>query len=108
MTAKPTSLPSRARVYPHWFCFQQDWVSDPVHSGSATYNFPFHLRIRGPLNYATLQHTIEEIIRRQEMFRSTFSASGCELLWWVSDPAKLEIPQADLRHLSQQKAIVRA
>jgi thioesterase domain-containing protein len=108
MTAIPTSLPSSARVYPHWFCGQQDWVSDPVHSGSTTYNFPFHLRIRGPLNYATLQHTIREIVRRQEMFRSTFSASGDELLWWVSDPVEVEIPQTDLRHVPQQKALVRA
>lgn len=108
MAAIPTSLPSRARVYPHWFCCQQDWVSDPVHSGSTTYNFPFHLRIRGPLNYASLQDTIAEIIRRQEMFRSTFSVSGGELLWWISNPSKREIPQTDLRHLPRQKALVRA
>jgi len=108
MTAIPTSLPSRARVYPHWFCCQQDWVSDPVHSGSTTYNFPFHLRIRGPLNYSNLEDTIGEIIRRQEMFRSTFSVSAGELLWWASDPPRLAIPQTDLRHLPQQKALVRA
>jgi len=108
MTAIPTSLPSRARVYPRWFCSQQDWVSDPVHSGCTTYNFPFHLRIRGPLNYSSLRDTIAEIIRRQEMFRSTFSASGGELLWWVSDPAILEIPQTDLRNLPQPQALVRA
>ena len=108
MTAIPTSLPSRARVYPHWFCCQQDWVSDPVHSASKTYNFPFHLRIRGPLNYASLEDTIEKIIYRQEMLRSTFVVSGGELLWWASDPARLEIPQTDLRDLPQRKALVRA
>ena len=108
MTAIPTSLPSGARVYPHWFCSQQDWVSNPVHSGSTTYNFPFHLRIRGPLNYASLEDTIERIIHRQEMLRSTFLVSGGELLWWVSDPARFEIPQTDLRHVPQQKALVGA
>lgn len=83
-------------------------MSDPVHSGSTAYNFPFHLRIRGPLNHFSLQHTVAEIIRRQEMFRSTFAVSGGELLWWVSDPAGLEIPQTDLRHLPQQQALIRA
>jgi len=96
------------RVYPHWFCQQQEWVADPVHSGSPTYNLPFHLRIRGPLDFSRAKNTIAEIIGRQEMLRSTFSISAGELLWWTSDPVQPEIPKTDLRHLPEEKALLRA
>jgi len=101
-------MPQHSRFYPHWFCYQQQWVADPIHSGSTTYNFPFHLRIRGSLDYSRVEHAIGEIIRKQEMLRSAFSISAGELLWSTSDPVRPEIPKTDLRHLSEQKALIRA
>ena len=106
--AVSTPIPQHARVYPHWFCHQQQWVADPARSDSPTYNFPFHLRIRGPLDFSRVKNTIGEIISRQEMLRSTFSISAGELLWWISGSVLPEIPKTDLRHLPEEKALIRA
>ena len=59
------------------FAQERLWFLDQLEPGSAFYNVPSGLRIKGALDAAALERALREIIRRHEVLRTTFtSASG--------------------------------
>lgn len=72
---RPRDLPLSFPQEVIWF-MERLWIdnftsSDSVHSIPAIYNIPVFLRLRGPLNVTALQQSINEIVRRHEVLRST-------------------------------------
>ena len=72
----PALVPtSRDRDLPLSFTQERLWFLDRLAPGSAAYNIPFALRLRGSLNVRALEQSIGEIVRRHEALRTTFGTS---------------------------------
>ncbi|HEY0603581.1 MAG TPA: amino acid adenylation domain-containing protein [Herpetosiphonaceae bacterium] len=63
----------RRKHEPLSFAQQRLWFFDQLMPGSALYNVPFALRLRGDLDIPALEHSLSEIVRRHEVLRTTFA-----------------------------------
>jgi amino acid adenylation domain-containing protein/non-ribosomal peptide synthase protein (TIGR01720 family) len=66
------SRASREEPLPLSFAQQRLWFLDQLEPGTAYYNMPLAVRLSGPLNVLALERTINEIIRRHEVLRTSF------------------------------------
>ncbi len=55
------------------FAQQRLWFLDQLQPGSAAYAFPFVVRLRGPLQGAALQQSLQALVARHEVLRTTFA-----------------------------------
>ena len=55
------------------FAQQRLWFIDQLDSGNSVYNFPVAVRLKGSLNLDALKQSVNEIVRRHESLRTTFS-----------------------------------
>jgi len=62
----------RDGALPLSFAQQRLWFIDQLEEGSAQYNMPAALRLRGELNRAALQQTFDTIVERHEVLRTNF------------------------------------
>ncbi|HEX2191027.1 MAG TPA: amino acid adenylation domain-containing protein, partial [Longimicrobiaceae bacterium] len=90
-------LPRDGRPLPLSFAQQRLWFLDRMEPGSAAYNMPAALRIRGPLDAEALRRSLEGVVRRHEALRTVFRASGGEPAQVVLDPAPFPLETVDLR-----------
>ncbi len=75
----PRLLPvPRDRDLPLSFTQERSWLIDRLEPGSAAYNIPAALRLRGRLDGAALAATLAELVRRHESLRTTFREVGGE------------------------------
>ncbi|HEY0605397.1 MAG TPA: amino acid adenylation domain-containing protein [Herpetosiphonaceae bacterium] len=87
------------------FAQQRLWILDQLEPGTATYNIPGALRLRGALDVFALERSLEAIVRRHAVLRTTFSQSDLEpdgvavqtIDEWLSAP----LMQLDLRTLPE-------
>lgn len=63
------------------------------------YQFQESLRWQGALDVAVLQRALSEIVRRHEIFRTTFETIDGKLMQTVCPAFDIELPVADLRAL---------
>ena len=68
----PASTTSKY-VFPATFAQQRLWFLEQLQPGSASYLIPWSLRIQGKLNAEALTQSLNEIVRRHEILRTTFS-----------------------------------
>ncbi|MFE2068062.1 condensation domain-containing protein [Streptomyces sp. NPDC059467] len=52
---------------------EQIWLFEQWWPGTAAYNMPWALRIQGPLDETLLRGALEEVLRRHEVLRTTFT-----------------------------------
>jgi amino acid adenylation domain-containing protein len=60
-------------MFPTSFAQQRMWFLDQLEPGKAVYNVTEAIRLTGLLNVETLERSINEIIKRHESLRTTFS-----------------------------------
>ncbi|MCE6997401.1 amino acid adenylation domain-containing protein [Saccharothrix sp. S26] len=65
-------------AYPLSFGQQRLWFLDKFSPGSAVYNVPVALRLRGPVDRAALQRALDVLVNRHASLRTTFPDSGGE------------------------------
>jgi amino acid adenylation domain-containing protein len=68
----PMTRVSREGQLPLSYAQQRLWFIDQLEPGSPLYNISAMYRMRGALNVAALEKTLNEIIRRHESLRTTF------------------------------------
>ncbi|HEV2707207.1 MAG TPA: amino acid adenylation domain-containing protein, partial [Pyrinomonadaceae bacterium] len=66
---------SSENVLPLSFAQQRLWFIDQLQPNSSAYNIPAALRLTGPLKIDALDRCLNEIIRRHEVLRTTFTLS---------------------------------
>ncbi|MET0400290.1 MAG: amino acid adenylation domain-containing protein, partial [Longimicrobiaceae bacterium] len=66
------------RPLPLSFAQQRLWLVEQVDPGTAAYTLPVPLRLRGALDAAALGRALDEIVRRHEALRTTFTAAAGE------------------------------
>src|SRR3970040_1368428 len=88
-------------AFPVSFAQQRLWYLQQVEPTSAAYNIPLAFRVRGLLNVAALQHSLEGLVRRHEILRTTFSLRDGEPVQVVHPASPLSLPITDLRTLPE-------
>ncbi|MFA6985650.1 MAG: amino acid adenylation domain-containing protein, partial [Arenimonas sp.] len=79
---------------------QRLWILDQLDPGSAVYNVPLSLWLRGELDVDVLQRALTEIARRHESLRTVVVADDAGPQQIVLDPAPVPVARHDLRQLA--------
>ncbi|HVR99977.1 MAG TPA: non-ribosomal peptide synthase/polyketide synthase [Thermoanaerobaculia bacterium] len=94
---------SRALDHPLSFAQQRLWFIDQLEPGSAAYNLPEALLLKGRLDIPALAWTLDESVRRHESLRTVFSTREGIPLQVVRDPAPTSLPVVDLQGLDRER-----
>jgi amino acid adenylation domain-containing protein len=109
MQSPPIVPVSRDRMIPASFAQQRLWFIDQLGTSQTAYNIPFALRLTGPLNRAALEESINEVVARHEVLRTTFATVDGLPVQVINPPRAIEIPFVDLSQLPwrQREAEIR-
>ena len=99
--APPMGRASRAEPLPLSFAQQRLWMVDRIDPGSPAYNMPDALRLRGSLDVAALRASLDEMVKRHETLRTTFSESDGMPVQVIHPPAPVAVTELDLRDLPE-------
>ncbi|HXQ71803.1 MAG TPA: condensation domain-containing protein, partial [Pyrinomonadaceae bacterium] len=104
----PIRRRSPDRQAPLSFAQQRLWLIQHLEPESTAYNVYNITRLRGALNVVALEKALNEIVRRHEILRTTFTTSGDQLVQVVNPFAALKFAVEDLRSLpvAKQEATV--
>jgi hypothetical protein len=104
-------IPKRAGATetPLSFAQQRLWFLDQLIPDSSLYNVPLAARLQGHLNLSALEQSLNEIVRRHEVLRTTFRAVAGEPVQAITPTLHLSLPVIDLEKLpaAQRDAAVR-
>ena len=92
----PMERVERDRTFPLSFAQQRLWFLDQVEPDTATYNIPAAVRLKGHLDIAALEQSINALIERHEVLRSTFTAVEGQPLQTIHPPSSLSVTVTDL------------
>ena len=89
-----------AFVFPASFNQQSLWFLDRLEPNSAIYNIPISLHLRIPLKVKVLEQSLNTIIERHEVLRTTLIAVDGQPMQAIIPELTIELPLVDLCHLS--------
>ncbi len=75
------------------------WILHQLNPGGSSYNESGAVRFNGPLNLSTLNDTLNEIIRRHAILRTTFPVTEGKPFQFINPSLKLPLPMDDLSNL---------
>ncbi|HLL46016.1 MAG TPA: amino acid adenylation domain-containing protein, partial [Longimicrobiaceae bacterium] len=81
------------------FAQQRLWFIHQLAPGSAAYNMPHPLRMRGPLDPGALARALDALAARHESLRTVFAVVDGEPVQVVREAAPVALPTADLSGL---------
>lgn len=93
----------RGDKLPLSFSQERLWFLEEFDGGVAAYNMPGALRLVGELDIEILERSLNEVIRRHEVLRTTFRAVDGEPQQIIASSQILEIPVVDLRGFSAER-----
>jgi amino acid adenylation domain-containing protein len=98
-------IPRRTDQGPAPLSFAQErlWFLDQYYPGSSIYNVPAAFPLYGPLNVTFVQATLNEIIRRHEVLRTTFTSIDGRPMQVVAPKLELEVAVADLLTVAEDQ-----
>ncbi|WP_315790951.1 amino acid adenylation domain-containing protein [Fischerella sp. JS2] len=82
------------------FCQQRLWFIDQLYHGSSFYNIPSAFHLKGLLNITALQQSLNEILRRHEVWRTNFVLVNEQPVQQIASELIWELPIINLEHLS--------
>lgn len=91
------------KQYPLSYAQQRLWFLNRLDPANAAYNIPFALRLKGQLNRDALQRSLDEIMRRHEALRTSFTEQASGPVQTVAAEASLDIKEIDLRFLPESE-----
>ncbi|MBN3925717.1 SDR family NAD(P)-dependent oxidoreductase [Nostoc sp. NMS4] len=98
-----TNLPlvkvSREQNLPLSFPQQQMWFFDQLQPNNPFYNLQLCLALHGSVNTVALLQSVNEIIRRHEVLRTTFTQVDGRSVQIIASKLNITMPVVDLRHL---------
>src|ERR1041385_2887993 len=89
-------LQTSTYVFPLSFAQQRIWFLDQLEPGSPFYNLPQVISINGNLNVDPLQRTFNEIVKRHEALRTTFSVTPEGAKQVIAKTLTIDVPVVDL------------
>ena len=92
----------RAADPPLSFAQQRLWFLDRMEPGTPLYNIPAAIEVRGRLDVAALAASLNEIVRRHEVLRTTFELRGGQPMQVIHRTVpSLALAVADLREVPE-------
>ncbi|MEW5931246.1 MAG: amino acid adenylation domain-containing protein, partial [Gemmatimonadota bacterium] len=92
-------VPRDGSPLPLSFAQQRLWLVDRIEPGSAAYNMPSPLRLRGALELPVLRASLDALVRRHESLRTVFPEEGGRPAQVVRPAGRVPLPMVDLRGL---------
>ena len=111
--ADPAAIPRRSdgqADVPLSFSQRQLWFLDQLEPGSAFYNVPTAVTLKGPLDVAVLESALNGLVARHEILRTTFRSIDGEPRQVVHAAMPLMLSVTDLRSAAEaeRETIIRA
>jgi aspartate racemase len=97
-----------ASVLPLTSAQKQLWLHAQLAPEAPLYNEPLTVRRTGVLDTSALEHSLTEIIRRHEAWRTVFRIIEGQPVQMVQSPFEVSLPVVDLRSLPQAERAARA
>jgi amino acid adenylation domain-containing protein len=109
MDVPPVSRVKHDGPVPLSFSQQRLWVLTQLEPNGASYNLPIALRLSGVLDAAALERSVNELVCRHEVLRTTVSLSDEQPVQIVASATAMPLPVVTLDHHvdeSEQEAAV--
>jgi amino acid adenylation domain-containing protein len=90
-------------VFPLSLAQERLWFLDHWEPGSPAYNSRMAVRFDGKLDVRALERTINEIVSRHEILRTTFNTVGGRAVQVIASELTIALPVVDLSHLPEQE-----
>jgi amino acid adenylation domain-containing protein len=98
----PPILPvDRSVELPLSFAQQRLWFLDQFEPGNPFYNVPGAVRLYGALDVAALEQSINEVVRRHEILRTTFTSAHGQPRQVIAPALKLTLAPENLQALAE-------
>ncbi|HEY7077142.1 MAG TPA: condensation domain-containing protein, partial [Solirubrobacteraceae bacterium] len=106
----PDRIPRRTAggPVPASFAQRRLWFLEQLEPGSTAYTIAGALPLRGPLHVAALERALNEVVRRHESLRTTFTAPAGEPLQVVAPELELPLAVHFVRDDAHRRALARA
>ncbi|HKV35213.1 MAG TPA: amino acid adenylation domain-containing protein [Pyrinomonadaceae bacterium] len=91
---RPSSVPVS-------FAQQRLWVLHQLDPGNPSYNMPEAVRFAGPLNTTIFEKSLNEIVRRHEVLRTTFRTTEHEAVQIIAPAQPIDVSRLDLSTLPE-------
>ena len=98
---EPLTPVSRGDCIPLSYAQQRMWFLDQLQPGTSVYNVPTAVRLEGPLDIAILRRSLQEIVRRHEVLRTSFVLRQGEVVQEIAVTMELPLPLVDLSNLEE-------
>jgi amino acid adenylation domain-containing protein len=87
---------------------QRLWFIDQLEGGSASYNVPAALRLKGEVNVSVLEQVMRELVRRHEVLRTTFASVEERAIQIIHDAESVPVRLVNLRTLPEARRAAEA
>jgi amino acid adenylation domain-containing protein len=94
---------ARDGALPPSFAQERLWFLDQLEPGSSAYNIPAAFRLKGVLDRTALEQSLNEIVRRHEVLRTTFATVGGQPVQVIASDLNLALPIVDLCKFPEAK-----
>ena len=91
------------RVFPLSLTQQRLWFLNQLDPGTSAYNVPLGIRLQGNLDRLALGSSLQAIVHRHEILRTTFGVDAGRPIQIVAPDLQLEIPFVDLTDADSNK-----
>ncbi|MBD2345780.1 non-ribosomal peptide synthetase [Anabaena subtropica] len=95
-----TQQDKNTSIHPLSFTQQGLWFINQLTPDSPTYNIPIVINLQGCINLTALQDSLNEIIRRHEVLRTSFTAVDGQPMQVIHQAVPLTLTVEDLHSLS--------
>ncbi|WP_052519231.1 amino acid adenylation domain-containing protein [Archangium violaceum] len=82
---------------------QRLWFIEQLAPGGFTYNVPLAARLKGRLDVAALERSLEALVRRHEALRTTFTLEDGQPVQRIAPEAELTLPVESLEALAEEE-----
>ncbi|HHJ53745.1 MAG TPA: non-ribosomal peptide synthetase, partial [Caldithrix abyssi] len=89
-------------AFPLSYAQQRLWFLYQMEPGSTAYNIPAAVRLKGRLDQTALEKSLNEIVRRHEILRTTFTTINGTPMQVVSSDGKIDIQVKDISDLDKK------
>ncbi len=94
-------LPTATNVHPLSFGQQRLWFIDQLEPGNPAYNISFAIRLDGSLKVTLLERSLNEIVHRHEILRTTFSIVNGQPVQIIAPSLRLILSVVDYQELPE-------
>ncbi|MEH2206146.1 MAG: amino acid adenylation domain-containing protein [Nostoc sp.] len=98
-----TQLEKTTSIQPLSFAQQGLWFINQLNPNTSTYNIPIVISLQGCINLVALQDSLNEIIQRHEVLRTSFTVVDGQPVQFVNQAVTLTLAVEDLRSLSESE-----